>query len=61
MRWNQLVSVAAGVATAVGAGLGLSAGLAIRSLRGRWDGDALGATLELTALAILVATAVAHG
>jgi adenosylcobinamide-GDP ribazoletransferase len=49
------------VGAAVGAGLGVAAGLAIRALRGRWDGDALGASIELTALAILVATAVAHG
>lgn len=58
---SALVGPGITIGTAVGAGLGLSAGLAIRSLRGRWDGDALGATLELTALAILVATAVAHG
>ena len=40
---------------------GLLMALAIRSLRGRWDGDALGAAIELTGLTILVVSAMLHG
>jgi adenosylcobinamide-GDP ribazoletransferase len=50
-----------GLGAGLGMAVGLIVGLAIRAARGRWDGDALGAALELTVLASLVMAVLIDG
>jgi cobalamin synthase len=53
-----LGTVGIGIGGVIGAAVGIGIGVVIVRWRGQLDGDALGAVVELTVAAVLVATAI---